>query len=278
MPDDAAIQALRAASAASAARFLSAPPTHSPSRPRILFQKWNDRACVPDVVFTQAHRLANGYEHVLFDDANSDRFVRERLGGDVAQRYGNLTNKAHKADLLRYGLLHLFGGVYLDVDTPLIRPLDEVFPDEGTSYTVRSFLGGIAIGVLASPPGLQLYQDALTDMVNTDEQAVEKTYTIFTKHFDALLKKSMRSSRDGKWVLHRERCLHRNRRNDSLSHCAGAWEPINRWGYCCWFESDDGQVLMGKNFNDYQRPKVGRAFSAAQFKDFASGPCARGST
>jgi len=272
---DGSVEALRAASAASTARFLSAPPAPSGrSRPRILFQKWNDRSCVPDIVFTQARQLANGYEHVLFDDADSDRFICERFGGTVAQRYANLTNKAHKADLLRYGLLYLFGGVYLDVDTPLILPLDEVFPDENISYTVRSFLGGIAIGVLASPPGLQIYQDALTDMVHTETHAVEQTYTIFTKHFDTLLKKSMRSSKEGGWALHRERCLHRRQRNDSLSQCAGAWEPINRWGYCCWFESGEGRVLMGKNFNDYQRPRVGRAFSAEQFKDFVSGPCA----
>ena len=72
----------------------------------------------------------------------------------------------------------------------------------------------------------------MNDIVATPQPAVDREYTIFTKQFQAHLK------RDGAvragWTLLAERCLHRRERNnDSLPQCAGAWTPANRYGYCC---------------------------------------------
>lgn len=112
-------------------------------------------------------------EHALLDDRDSDRFVRERLGDAVAKRYRSLA-KTQKADLLRFGLLLHFGGVWLDVDAPMVVPLDEVFPNATHSYSARSAFAGIMLGVMASPPGLQIYRDALDDIVRTEQTWVDR--------------------------------------------------------------------------------------------------------
>ena len=60
----------------------------------------------------------------MLDDADSDRFVRERLarGGPALPALA----KTQRADLLRFGLLlHL---AVAHVDAPMVIPLDAVFP------------------------------------------------------------------------------------------------------------------------------------------------------
>lgn len=164
---------LRSAVAMTTARLLSQPPSPPGARPNILWQKWNERACIPDAVFEQARLLAPEYEHAVLDDADSDRFVRERLGSAVAQRYSALA-KTQKADLLRFGLLLHFGGVWLDVDAPMVIPLDAVFPDRALSYSAFSAFAGIMLGLMASPPGLPIYREALDDIVRTDQVHVDR--------------------------------------------------------------------------------------------------------
>lgn len=164
---------LRNAAAATAARLLSQPPSPPGERPKILWQKWNERECVPNAVFEQARVLAPEYEHALLDDADSDRFVRERLGSAVAQRYPALA-KTQRADLLRFGLLLHYGGVWLDVDAPMVIPLDAVFPDRLLSYSAYSAFAGIMLGLMASPPGLPIYREALDDVVRTAQVHVDR--------------------------------------------------------------------------------------------------------
>ena len=55
----------------------------------------------------------------------------------------NLSRYAHKSDLLRYCLLYIYGGVYLDVDLKQKLPLDDIINMSNNSDLITSFgLGG----------------------------------------------------------------------------------------------------------------------------------------
>ena len=61
---------------------------------------------------------------------------------------------AHKADLFRYAVLYVHGGVYMDIKIKLVRPLEEVVDlSRNAIYTTLSiFPGTLFQALIATPP------------------------------------------------------------------------------------------------------------------------------
>ncbi|KAG2424929.1 hypothetical protein HXX76_014087 [Chlamydomonas incerta] len=55
-----------------------------------------------------------GFQHSLFLDADCEAFIGQNLGGRVLQAYRTVVPGAFKADLWRYCVLYVHGGVYVD--------------------------------------------------------------------------------------------------------------------------------------------------------------------
>ncbi len=71
------------------------------------------------------------YNHYLYDDKDMDTFIKDNYSENVYKAYSMLAIGAAKADLWRYCILYKYGGVYLDIDAALIKPLDElILPDD----------------------------------------------------------------------------------------------------------------------------------------------------
>jgi inositol phosphorylceramide mannosyltransferase catalytic subunit len=74
-----------------------------------------------------------GWEHRLYDDAEIEAFIRESYGNEILGYYHRIDPRygAARADLFRYLLLYRVGGVYLDIKSTTVRPLDETLrPDD----------------------------------------------------------------------------------------------------------------------------------------------------
>lgn len=63
------------------------------------------------------------WEHMLWTDSNATAFVRAHYP-DVVPHYENYAQTIQRTNILRYLLLHHYGGVYLDVDITCRVPLD----------------------------------------------------------------------------------------------------------------------------------------------------------
>jgi mannosyltransferase OCH1-like enzyme len=74
------------------------------------------------------------YRYEVLTDGNDFQYVKEHFGPnglnrpDIVQTYENLTARIIKADLLRYLVMYIEGGVYADIDVEAIRPVDEWIP------------------------------------------------------------------------------------------------------------------------------------------------------
>ena len=55
------------------------------------------------------------FEHFLFDDNDCRNFISNNFSVDVLQAFDKLKPGAYKADLWRYCVLYINGGVYLDI-------------------------------------------------------------------------------------------------------------------------------------------------------------------
>ena len=71
----------------------------------------------------------------LVDDKEADTFMGRFFPGKVSDAFHSISPKfgAARADLLRYCLLYIFGGVYLDLDSSLNCPLDDWICNDDTA-------------------------------------------------------------------------------------------------------------------------------------------------
>ena len=130
------------------ALFLLAIPTSSqplPSstaKPTTPYTVWMTHLCgYPDDCppakirepLARAHQMlaqyAPEYRINFHNDTAAYHYLTSTWGPAVAEKWVRIGNRAHKADLWRYCVLYKEGGVYMDMDTTLVRPLTEIFPD-----------------------------------------------------------------------------------------------------------------------------------------------------
>ncbi|KAK9381491.1 nucleotide-diphospho-sugar transferase [Kockiozyma suomiensis] len=71
------------------------------------------------------------YEHMLLNDKASTELVERAYlaSPEIIDLYKSFPNPVLKADLLRYLLLYLYGGVYADVDVYCRKPINEWIPE-----------------------------------------------------------------------------------------------------------------------------------------------------
>lgn len=98
-----------------------------PHIPRRIYQTWKTRALPPAVteVRQKAMALNPTYEFELFDDIAMEQFFRKEFA-ELYPYYLQLQVGAARADLWRYAILYKRGGIYLDIDSDLRAPLDEL--------------------------------------------------------------------------------------------------------------------------------------------------------
>jgi hypothetical protein len=226
--------------------------------PRVIFQTWSHRRDVPGRIFWQVARYAPGYAHVIIEDAGEEsseaaEYLRRRFGGAASSEFAGVPRLysrlvgAHKYDLLRYCLLFLHGGVYLDIETTLTQDLDAVFSPASASHTVLSaYSGTVMQGILATPRGQPLYAEAIRTMLATPMPVSH--YRLFTEQFLTLVQRHtgvqrlrggrlypLRGDGAAPLLLQRELCISTRAgcgaSSEQAAVCGGRFD---KGGHCCW--------------------------------------------
>ncbi|MBA2307625.1 hypothetical protein H0W26_05845 [Candidatus Dependentiae bacterium] len=125
--------------------------------PKIVHQIWVGPH-QPPAIFKESQKSIQKYlpdwEYKLWTDADIPTLdLYNKKFYDLSTNYGE------KADILRYELLYKYGGVYLDVDIILLKPLDSLLPyDLWTTIMpldLHGHLGNCVIGSIAGHPLLE---------------------------------------------------------------------------------------------------------------------------
>lgn len=103
--------------------------------PRNIFQTWNTKDISPNFKgLTDTWKNNNpNYAYFLFDDDDRKTFIRKHFDTRVYNCYCRIVPGAFKADLWRYCILYVYGGVYADMDTICLNPVD-IFLTEDTEF------------------------------------------------------------------------------------------------------------------------------------------------
>lgn len=105
------------------------------SIPKLFFQTWKTKDLSPVLhAFVDSWKQHNpSYTFHLYDDQGCEEFLEKHFDKRVVNAYRNVIPGAFKADLWRYCILYVYGGVYSDIDTICKGSIDMFLP-EGVDF------------------------------------------------------------------------------------------------------------------------------------------------
>jgi mannosyltransferase OCH1-like enzyme len=69
-------------------------------------------------------KLNPNYLYLFYDNLQAEEFVRKHMSPEIIKTYEMLPRSILKADYFRYISIYILGGVYSDLDTECLRPID----------------------------------------------------------------------------------------------------------------------------------------------------------
>lgn len=93
-----------------------------------------------------------GYKHNVITDAQCDAMINDiyRTVPDVAEAWNAMPKSILKADFFRYLILFARGGVYSDIDTMGLKPIEQWVSANETIYE-KTNDAGLVVGIEADP-------------------------------------------------------------------------------------------------------------------------------
>ena len=85
--------------------------------PANIFQTWHTKK-LPPIMFNAIQQIKRNnprFKYYLFDDNDCRVFIEKNFRKEVLKAYDSLIPGAYKADLWRYCVLYINGGIYLDI-------------------------------------------------------------------------------------------------------------------------------------------------------------------
>jgi mannosyltransferase OCH1-like enzyme len=229
--------------------------------PKVLFQTYGDKNKIPKKVHNNINEFAKDYKYELFDDNDCYDFILTNYDKKTADKFKTLKTPAHKADLFRYCYIYKNGGIYMDIKTELIKPLDTVFTDNNNLYTVLSIQRGtIYNGIIASGPGRSIFLDLIKFMVDGPDvphylSNCAEFYNLLLESYDTSLQPGIN---ENNLYLFDEVCVtDTNKIRHGLKDTSIEYEYVNichdgldRYNKCCHIY-DKGKAILKSRYSDF---------------------------
>jgi mannosyltransferase OCH1-like enzyme len=121
-------------------------PCYKSIIPLKIFQTWHTKDLPPKMrEIVESLKSQNPrFKHYLFDDNDCREFIRKHFDHEVLNAYDSLIPGAYKADLWRYCVLYIHGGIYLDIKLNCINGFKLIELTE-KNHLVRDRLGKLSI-------------------------------------------------------------------------------------------------------------------------------------
>lgn len=152
------------------------------SIPKIIHQTWKNKD-IPDFLLENVNKwkeMNPDYEYEYYDNDKCRKFILNNMGFKTALTFDILKPGAFKADLFRYCVLYIRGGVYTDIDLVPLVPLDKIIDEEHNFFSVKErdhihnfVINGVWQGFIACEPGLEVFKIAIDKIV---DNAIFKYY------------------------------------------------------------------------------------------------------
>ena len=117
---------------------------YSQKIPYKIYQTWKTSKVSKNVydIIQQTIRDNPEYEYYFYSDEKCQEYLLENYGQSYVDAFNSILPGAYKADFWRYAILAKEGGVYIDLDMQLLKPLRDILDQELDYYYVRDIPNG----------------------------------------------------------------------------------------------------------------------------------------
>ncbi len=168
--------------------------------PKIIHLTHYDYDCIPEKVWINLNKFAFDYKITYYSDQECFDFIELHFNIEIANIFSQLSTGAHKADLFRYCIIYILGGIYLDIKVVPYKNFNNIFDHNRSNlmYTVLDKKNkGIFQGIIASYPKNQFFKELIDDFLNLDPAYFNikmtlsnpKYYYFCTRFFNNIQKK-----------------------------------------------------------------------------------------
>lgn len=141
--------------------------------PKIIYQTWETRDLDPKMHAAMQSwiDLNPEYRHELFDAGDRRAFVKAHFPARVLNAYDRLVPGTYQADFWRFCILHVTGGINVDIDCVCMLPISTAIAptDEFVSGKAPSHPFAIWVGFVASRPGHPFLKASLEQVIRNIE-------------------------------------------------------------------------------------------------------------
>jgi mannosyltransferase OCH1-like enzyme len=135
--------------------------------PQNIFQTWHTKM-LPPLMFNAVKRIRKHnprFNYKLFDDNECREFIKNNFKSDVLFAYDSLIPGAYKADLWRYCILFMHGGIYLDIKFSPLNGFKFINLCESEHLVLDADGAGIYNALMVCKPGNQILYKAIRQIV-----------------------------------------------------------------------------------------------------------------
>jgi mannosyltransferase OCH1-like enzyme len=149
--------------------------------PRNIFQTWETKNIsngFKSLIETWKSKNKN-YNYYFFDDNDRKKFIKDNFDENIYKAYCRIIPGAYRADLWRYCILFINGGIYVDIDTLCFDSIDN-FIDENIEFMTPIDLNNcpsygtynLSNGFIASIPKHPILMDCIRRIVYNVENNI----------------------------------------------------------------------------------------------------------
>jgi len=214
--------------------------------PFLIHQTYFSKDRIPPKVAQNFSKFAPAYERRVYDDADIELFMSTHFHPDVLTKFKSLKKGAHKADLFRYCVLYVDGGIYMDIKTELVMPIEVLFPHGVVSTVVSRNPQEIYQGIIAAPPRQPIFLSLIEGIVRSSRNP---PYNLFIREFMRYIKNDVSSTvKEGlfKGKLHSYKLL----TETCTSKAEDCEDGLDRYKFCCNVTSNAARVVKTR-YSDY---------------------------
>ena len=219
------------------------------SIPKFVYQTYIDKSLIPKKVYTNIKKYAKGYKHIIYNDAECVKFLKENYPPKVLDAFNTLIRGAHKADLFRYCLLYKYGGVYLDIKTDLIKPIDQIFTKDYLYSVIAKNKKSIYQGIIATPPNNPIFKVLIDHII--ENKHLTRDYLLFTREFynqlNILCKRKVKAGFNKNKVSDINIYLFQEICSKNIYECS---DGLDRYRLCCHVYDKKNKIIKTR-YSDY---------------------------
>ena len=201
---------------------------------RVVYMTYYDLKLIPKYVLDNIRKYTDGFDVKLYDDSMCVQFLLENYGERHANIFKKFKSGAHKADFWRYCVLYKNGGVYLDIKTEFITPINDIFDitKGNTWYTIICESNNcIYNGIIATPANNPVIKEAIDYILENStpshyHEYVQNLYSIVKDYIETKPKPEIHEQKNY-WncILFQEKCT---KGDDKYGLKCGIYNKNNR--------------------------------------------------